>query len=77
MSIIVDAVLFFNELEDVLEILTNDQVQPIDTLGPYLFAHLAKCMGSAHFQVGIERACIAWVGSGVLVYACSWCVFCE
>ena len=47
----VGTVLFFNELEDVLEILTNDQVSPIDSLGPCLFAHLARCMESAHFQV--------------------------
>lgn len=69
-------ILFFNELEDVLEILTNDQVQPIDTLGPYLFAHLAKCMGSAHFQVQ-ERCLYLWSNENLVNRGCLGKQYCS
>eukprot|EP00753_Platysulcus_tardus_P009462 PLAT212.17.p2 GENE.PLAT212.17~~PLAT212.17.p2 ORF type:complete len:478 (+),score=262.43 PLAT212.17:325-1758(+) len=49
-------VLFLNELEEILEIITPVQLEA--TLRP-LFTTLGKCLGSAHFQVA-ERALFLW-----------------
>lgn len=68
--------MFFNELEDVLEILTNDQVSPIDTLGPLLFSHLGRCMDSAHFQVQ-ERCLYLWSNENLVNRGCLGKQYCS
>lgn len=50
------AVLFLNELEEILELIGPEQVERIYLP---LFRALAKCVGSSHFQVA-ERALFLW-----------------
>lgn len=62
-------VLFFNELEDVLEILTNDNASFVEEMGKTLFPHLGKCMGSSHFQVQ-ERCLYLWSNDNLVNRGC-------
>ena len=49
-------VLFLNEVEEILEMI--QQTEFVEVLKP-LFKHIAKCIGSPHFQVA-ERALFLW-----------------
>ncbi|KAG5186544.1 protein phosphatase 2A regulatory B subunit [Tribonema minus] len=59
-------VLFLNELEDILELLMDEQLQQVQ--GP-LFALLAQCLGSQHFQVA-ERTLFLWNNDHLVSKGC-------
>lgn len=56
LSLTPPAVLFLNELEEILEFIGGEQ---LDAVYVPLFRCIAKCVGSAHFQVA-ERALFLW-----------------
>ena len=50
------AVLFLNELEEILELMGPDQLK---ACGDVLYECIKKCLGSEHFQVA-ERTLFLW-----------------
>ena len=64
------AVLYLNELEEIMELIGDEQ---LNELLDELFECIAKCLGSEHFQVA-ERTLFLWnnehlVNVSILRYA--------